>query len=405
MRSVAEHVRVVLGEYGALPAVHLPLLAAQGLVLAADVTAAWPLPSFDNSSMDGYAVRTADVTGADEEAPITLRVIGDVAAGQVPESGVVEGSTIRIMTGAPMPEGADAVVPVEWTDGGTTSVVIRRAPERGAHLRIQGEDVAQGDVVLVAGTIVNARTIALLAASGHAEVCVHRRPRVAVISTGDELIEPGLPLTRGLIADSNSFMLMAAVKEAGGEPYRCGPVRDDERELERVLREEAPRADLMLTTGGVSMGAYDTVKAVLSRVGGVDFVKVAMQPGMPQGSGVVDGTPIVTLPGNPVSAYVSFEVFVRPLLRRLLGHAVIDRPQLQMPCGRGFTSPSGKTQFARVQIVTRHDGSFAIPEGGQGSHMLGGLARADALAVVPPDVTAVREGDSLAVLDLRQEPS
>ena len=405
MRSVAEHRSVVLGNHGALPAVHLPLLSAQGLVLSSAVTAAWPLPSFDNSSMDGYAIRFADVAGAGEDTPITLRVIGDVAAGHVPDSGVVEGSAIRIMTGAPMPEGADAVVPVEWTDGGMATVAIRRAPERGGHLRIRGEDVAQGDLVLLAGNIVNARTTALLAASGHADVAVHRRPRVAVISTGDELIEPGLPLTRGLIADSNSFMLMAAVQEAGAEAYRCGPVRDDEAELERVLREEAPRADLILTTGGVSMGAYDTVKAVLSRVGGVDFVKVAMQPGMPQGSGVIDGTPIVTLPGNPVSAYVSFEVFVRPLLRTLLGHAQITRPQLQIRCGRDFTSPSGKTQFARVQIVTRPDGVVAIPEGAQGSHILGGLARADALAEIPPDITSVREGDSLAVVDLRQEPS
>lgn len=404
MRPVDEHQRAVLAGSVPLPVVRLALLDALGLVLAEDVTAAWPLPSFDNSSMDGYAVRAIDVSSATENDPVRLTVIGDVAAGHVPQSGVQPGTAIRIMTGAPLPDGADAVVPVEWTDARTDVVAITRGADAGAHVRRLGEDVAAGDVVLEAGSSVTSRTIALLAASGHAQVAVHRRPRVAVISTGDELVEPGTTLSPGRIADSNSFMLMAAVREAGGEAYRCGPVRDDEETLEWVLRDEAQRADLLLTTGGVSMGAYDTVKAVLTRVGGVDFVKVAMQPGMPQGSGSIDGAPIVTLPGNPVSAYVSFEVFVRPLLRRMLGHSDIHRPTRSIPCGRSFASPAAKTQFARVHIDEVDGTEVAVPEGAQGSHILGGLARAQGLAIVPAGVTSVDAGDLLAVLDLRGDP-
>jgi molybdopterin molybdotransferase len=403
MRSVAEHQAVVLGQQAPLPSERLPLLSALGLVLAEDVTASWPLPSFDNTSMDGYAVRASDVSGASDGAPVDLEVIGDVAAGHLPDSGVRPGTAIRIMTGAPIPEGADAIVPVEWTDAGTDRVRISRAADPGAHVRRAGEDVEAGAVVLQAGAVIGARTIALLAASGHADVRVHRRPRVAVVSTGDELVEPGTPLSPGLIADSNSYMLMAAVSAAGADPYRCGPVRDDEATLERVLREEASRCDLILTTGGVSMGAYDTVKAVLSRVGGVEFAKVAMQPGMPQGSGMVGQTPIVTLPGNPVSAYVSFEVFVRPLLRRMLGHDQIERPVVRARAGRTFPSPSGKTQFARVRLDADADALVAVPESAQGSHILGGLARADGLAIIPPDVTEVAEGAILIVIDMRGE--
>jgi molybdopterin molybdotransferase len=241
----------------------------------------------------------------------------------------------------------------------------------------------------------------MLAAVGLATIPVHRRPRVSVISTGDELVDPGVEPGPGQIVDSNSYMLTAAVREAGAEAVRVGPVRDDEDELERVLLEEAARSDLIITSGGVSMGAYDTVKAVLTRLGGVEFVKVAMQPGMPQGAGVVGSTPIVTLPGNPVSSYVSFEAFVRPLIRRMLGHPDLLRPRLHAICAREFTSPNGKTQFARVRLHTRDGLLMAEPEGGQGSHIIGGLSRADGLAIVPEQVSRVAQGDELTVMDLR----
>ena len=400
MRSVDEHREAALALGAALPAVRVPLLDALGCVLAEEVTAAWPLPSFDNTSMDGYAVRAADLTGASEDAPVSLPVIDDVAAGHLPSRSLDSGSAIRIMTGAAIPAGADAVVPVEWTDGGTDVVAITRSPDAGAHVRRRGEDVREGDALVPAGTVVTSRQLALLAAAGRGEVAVHPRPRVAVLSTGDELVEPGQPLAEGRIADSNSFMLMAAVIEAGGIPHRAGPVRDDEDALRAVLEAEAARSDLIISTGGVSMGAYDTVKAVLSQTGRVDFVKVAMQPGMPQGLGRVGDTPIITLPGNPVSAYVSFEVFVRPLIRRLRGCPHVERARVDAVCGREFTSPAGKTQFARVTIEVDDDGVTAFPEGAQGSHILGGLARAHALAVIPPDVTRVERGDPLVLIDL-----
>jgi molybdopterin molybdotransferase len=401
MRSVEEHQRVVLGDALPLEAVRVSLLDADGLVLAESVTADWPLPSFDNSSMDGYAVQAIDVAGATEASPVRLPVRGDIAAGQESAQRLEPGTAVRIMTGAPVPEGADAVVPVEWTDGATDEVSISRAPDLGAHIRRRGEDVAAGEIVLEPGTPINARVIAMLAAVGVAGVPVHRRPRVTVISTGDELVDPGVELGPGQIVDSNSYMLTAAVREAGADAVRVGPVRDDEEELERVLVEEAARSDLILTSGGVSMGAYDTVKAVLLRMGGVDFVKVAMQPGMPQGSGLVGSTPIVTLPGNPVSSFVSFEVFVRPLIRRLLGHASLERPRLHAICAREFASPVGKTQFARVSLTTRDGLMHAEPEGGQGSHIIGGLARADGLAVIPEQVGRVSVSDELIVMDLR----
>jgi len=266
MRSVEEHQRVVLGDALPLEAVRVSLLDADGLVLAESVTADWPLPSFDNSSMDGYAVQAIDVAGATEASPVRLPVRGDIAAGQESAQRLEPGTAVRIMTGAPVPEGADAVVPVEWTDGATDEVSISRAPDLGAHIRRRGEDVAAGEIVLEPGTPINARVIAMLAAVGVAGVPVHRRPRVTVISTGDELVDPGVELGPGQIVDSNSYMLTAAVREAGADAVRVGPVRDDEEELERVLVEEAARSDLILTSGGVSMGAYDTVKAVLLRM-------------------------------------------------------------------------------------------------------------------------------------------
>ena len=401
MRSVEEHQRIVLGDASPLPSQRVALLEADGLVLAESVSASWPLPSFDNSSMDGYAVRVDDLAGATETSAVRLLVRGDIAAGQEAAERLEPGTAVRIMTGAPIPEGTEAVVPVEWTDGSTDVVAITRTPDPGAHIRLRGEDVAAGEVVLEPGTAINARVIAMLAAVGLADIPVHRRPRVTVISTGDELVDPGRELGPGQIVDSNSYMLTAAVREAGADGVRVGPVRDDEDELERVLREEAERSDLILTSGGVSMGAYDTVKAVLTRLGGVDFVKVAMQPGMPQGSGLVGSTPIVTLPGNPVSSYVSFEVFVRPLIRRLLGHSQVQRPHLHAICSREFTSPAGKTQFARVRLHMQDGLLMAEPEGGQGSHIIGGLARADALAIVPEGIARVAQGDELTVMDLR----
>ena len=401
MLSVDDYRDGILAGIGVLAPIELPLSSAHGCVLAADVAAPWPLPSFDNSSMDGYAVRSADVALASAEAPVELTVVDDVPAGFRSTEAVTPGTAIRIMTGAPMPDGADAVVPVERTDGGTATVWVSQGVDSGAYIRRAAEDVVAGEIVLTAGTLIGARQVAILAAVGCGLVFVHPRPRIAVISTGSELVEPGLPLRHGLISDSNSYLLVAAAREAGADAYRVGPIIDDERLFLETVEDQLHRCDLILTSGGVSMGAYDTVKAVLSTLGSVDFMKVAMNPGMPQGHGFVgeENVPIITLPGNPVSSYISFENFVRPVIRRMRGLDDIMRPELRTVCEEAVDSPSGKRQFARARFLPS---GAVVPTGtGQGSHVMGGLAIADALIVIPEDVTRVSAGDTVTVIDLR----
>ena len=401
MLSVDDYRDGILAGIGVLAPIELPLSSAHGCVLAADVAAPWPLPSFDNSSMDGYAVRSADIALASTEAPVELTVVDDVPAGFRSTEAVTPGTAVRIMTGAPMPDGADAVVPVERTDGGTATVWVSQGVDFGAYIRRAAEDVVAGEVVLTAGTLIGARQVAILAAVGCGLVFVHPRPRIAVISTGSELVEPGLPLRHGLISDSNSYLLVAAAREAGADAYRVGPIIDDERLFLETVEDQLHRCDLILTSGGVSMGAYDTVKAVLSTLGSVDFMKVAMNPGMPQGHGFVgeENVPIITLPGNPVSSYISFENFVRPVIRRMRGLDDIMRPELAAVCDEAIDSPSGKRQFARARFLP--SGAVAPTGTGQGSHVMGGLAVADALIVIPEDVTRVAAGDTVTVIDLR----
>ena len=401
MLSVDDYRDGILAGIGVLAPIELPLSSTHGCVLAADVAAPWPLPSFDNSSMDGYAIRSADVALASAEAPVELTVVDDVPAGFRSTEAVTPGTAVRIMTGAPMPDGADAVVPVERTDGGTATVWVSQGVDSGAYIRRAAEDVVAGEIVLTAGTLIGARQVAILAAVGCGLVFVHPRPRIAVISTGSELVEPGLPLRHGLISDSNSYLLVAAAREAGADAYRVGPIIDDERLFLETVEDQLHRCDLILTSGGVSMGAYDTVKAVLSTLGSVDFMKVAMNPGMPQGHGFVgeENVPIITLPGNPVSSYISFENFVRPVIRRMRGLDDIMRPELRTVCEEAVDSPSGKRQFARARFLPS---GAVVPTGtGQGSHVMGGLAIADALIVIPEDVTRVSAGDTVTVIDLR----
>lgn len=398
MLSVEDYRDRVLAGVAPLKPIELPLTAIEGCVLADDATAVVSLPSFDNSSMDGYAVLASDLASASQGAPVDLRVIDDVPAGGVSRATVTRGTAVRIMTGAAMPAGADAVIPVEQTDAGTTVVQVHGSVASGSYLRRTGEDVRAGSVVLPAGTLVGSRQIALLAASGHGVVRVHPQPRVAVIATGSELVEPGEPLAAGMIHDANSFMLLSAAREAGAQAYRVGPIVDDDAQFLEAIEDQLHRCDLILTSGGVSMGAYDTVKAVLSRLGTVHFMKVAMQPGMPQGHGRVEGTPIITLPGNPVSSYVSFEQFVRPAIRRMRGLSGLGRPTLTAACLTALDSPSGKRQFARARFV---DGGVEPTGTGQGSHVLGGLAEAEALIVVPEDQVRVEPGSMVKVIDLR----
>ncbi len=402
MRSVEDHLQAVLAGVGPLAPLDVTLVESRGCVLAEDVTAPWPLPAFDQAATDGYAVRAEDLLTASDGKPTRLAVIDDVPAGYRASHDLDAGQAIRIQTGAPVPEGADAVVPLDRTDGGMREVAVTRGVRAGDHVRHRGDDVELGEVVAPAGTVVGPREIALLAAVGRGRVSVHPQPRVVVLSIGSELVEPGGQLAPGQVADSNGVTIAAAVQEAGALAYRVGPLRDDASTLLATLEDQLVRADLIVTTGGVSAGAYDTVKSVLSRLGTVDFTKVAMQPGTPQGHGTLgpDDTPIFTLPGNPVSAYVSFEVFVRPVIRRMLGHERIYRPVVRAVLVDPLPSPAGRRQFARG-VLAVEDGRYVVrPAGGQGSHMLGGLSRANALVVVPEDVTEVKPGEAVAVLRL-----
>ena len=401
MISVDEHLARVLSVVQPLSPLDLGLLDAQGCFLDEDVHAPAPLPGFDNSAMDGYAVRTADLSG---ELPVVLPVVGDVAAGPASPLRVQPGLCVRIMTGAALPEGADAVVPLELTDGGVKHVRIDQTVEPGAYIRRAGEDVAAGDLVLTRGTALGSANIGLAAAIGRNRVLVRPRPRVVVVSTGSELVEPGAPMGPGQIADANSFALTAAAIEAGALAYRVGIVPDEARTLLSTLEDQLVRADVLITSGGVSVGAYDVVKEVLSRIGTVQFDKVAMQPGMPQGFGTIgpDDTPIFALPGNPVSALVSFEVFVRPALRRMIGAEPLQRPRVSAVTTESFSSPEGKRSFVRVHLSVRKGAHVVTPVSGPGSHLLAGMARANALVVVPEQVVQVAAGEPVTVLLLER---
>ncbi|MGV9646058.1 molybdotransferase-like divisome protein Glp [Streptomyces sp. NPDC003514] len=422
--SVDEHLQDILATVRPLEPIELQLLDAQGCVLVDDVTVPVSLPPFDNSSMDGYAVRVADVAGASEEFPAVLEVVGDAAAGQAELLHVGPGQAVRIMTGAPLPPGAETVVPVEWTDGGlgegpvsgmrarsqapegaTGTVQIHRPAEARAHVRAAGSDVRAGDRALRAGTVLGPPQIALLAAIGRGTVRVRPRPRVVVMSTGSELVQPDEPLGTGQIYDSNSFALTAAARDAGAIAYRVGAVADDAETLRDTIEDQLVRADLMVTTGGVSVGAYDVVKEALAHVGdedepgsGVEFRKLAMQPGKPQGFGSIgpDHTPLLALPGNPVSSYVSFELFVRPAIRTLMGLTDVHRPRTRatLAADKALTSPKGRRQFLRG---TYADGEVR-PVGGAGSHLVAALAQADALIVVPEDAESVEPGGEVEVV-------
>ena len=412
MWTVDEHLDDILATVAPLPAIELQLLDAHGCRLDEDVVATGDLPPFDNSSMDGYAVRTADTAGADDTYPSVLTVIGEIAAGAGELPKVGPGQAARIMTGAPVPPGAEAIAPVEWTDGGTGSgraamsmtapvadeeVRVLREVAAGAHIRRRGSDIKAGERVLDAATLLGPAQLGLLAAIGRSKVLVRPRPRVVVLSTGSELVQPGEPIGPGQISDSNSFMLTAAAQEAGAIAYRVGGVPDDPAVLRAVLEDQFGRADLIVTTGGVSVGAYDVVKEAFASHGSVDFRRLRMQPGKPQGFGRIgEGIPLLALPGNPVSSYISFELFVRPVIRTMLGAPEVHRPVVRAVCGSALRSPAGRRQFLRGWY-TAAEGTVQ-PVGGEGSHLVGALARANCLITVPEDEVAVAAGTTVDVV-------
>lgn len=378
-----------------------PLLEASGLAICEDVVSEVSLPVFDNSAMDGYAVSQADVATASEETPVHLPVVGEIGAGRPDALTLAPGTAVKIMTGAPIPSGADAVVPYEWTDRGVAKVVVARAPTLGQHVRPAGEDVQAGDVLVEDGTVLGPRQIGLLAAVGRDRVMARPRPRVVVISTGSELREPGSPLGHASVYDANSYLLAAAARQAGAIAYRVGIVPDDPARFREALEDQLVRADLVVTSGGVSEGDFDVVKESLRSLGTMWFGGVRMQPGKPQGFGTVgaDDTPVFTLPGNPVSSYVSFQVFVLPALRRMMGLQPYSRPVSRGVLTHAVSSPAGRRQYLRVT----QDGGRVTPVGGPGSHLIGDLADSNALAIIGEDVTSLAAGEQVQVLRLDED--
>ena len=399
MISLEEARSYVLDRVDRLGAVSVSLAEAGGLVLAEPIVAQELVPPFANTAMDGFAVIAADTT----DAPVTLEVVGTVAAGAPAERPLGKGQAMRIMTGAPMPEGADAVVMVERTsyDPENAEVEVEITVGEGNHVREAGEDVRPGDELFGAGTVLAAGHLGVLASVGFGSVSVHRRPVVGVVSTGDELVDDGRPLKPGEIRDSNRRTLLTMLADSGMEPVDLGIARDNEADIAEAFTNGAARCDAILSSGGVSMGAFDYVKVVLDSIGEMRWMQIAIKPAKPFAFGLIGATPVFGLPGNPVSSMVSYELFARPALRKMAGHTLVDRP-----VRRAITEDSlgrhddGKTHFVRVTGGPDETGRWHIHKlAGQGSHQLAAMARASALAIVP-DGTEIAAGDEVEIIGL-----
>ena len=389
----------MIGSCPPLGQVQIDFESADGLVLAADVVAGEEVPPFDNTAVDGYAVHAADTV----DVPVELPVVAEVAAGAATDRELGRGEAIRIMTGAPIPPGADAVVMVEDTDRlGDDRVRINATVQSGAAVRRAGDDVRPGDRLFAAGTVVKPAIVGVLASINARTVSVHPRVRVAVLSTGDELVEDGRPLRPGEIRESNRRMLAGLLREAGCEVVDMGTVRDDEAALERILREAAETCDAIVTSGGVSMGDYDVVKAVLGRIAAMTWMQIAIKPAKPFAFGTIDGTPVFGLPGNPVSSIVSFEMLARPALRRMMGHRRLARPSHVAIADDGLARrPDGKVHLMRVTAMFEDDGRCHVRSArAQGSHQLAATALSNAIAIVP-DGEGIPAGAEVAVVMLQ----
>ncbi|MGZ0068383.1 molybdopterin molybdotransferase MoeA [Microbacterium arborescens] len=408
LRTVEEQLADVLAAVRPLPTRTAGLADAAGCVLREAAVARGGIPDFDNSAMDGFAVRFDDVADASAEHPVDLAVIADLPAGSADDPPLSPGQAARIMTGAPVPTDADTIVPFEDTAGGlddslTTARVLAAPARRGVFVRRAHDDIRPGDTVLGAGVLLGPRQLAALAAADIARVAVSEAPRVVVISTGSELVEPGLPRFRGQIPESNGLLLEALVRQAGGEVVRRVHVDDGGTAFRREIAEATTggsRADVVITSGGVSAGAYEVVKTELGDA--LRFSRVAMQPGKPQAFAVLpSGTLVFGLPGNPVSAAVSFEVFVRPALLALQGRSDLHRPALRLPAAESWRTPPGRRQYLPAVIDRSDPARWCVrpaTPGGSGSHLAGALALAEAYAVVPAETAVVEAGDLIEVV-------
>lgn len=398
--TVKEALTAVLAGVSVLPMEHVSLPDALGRVLAESVTAQDSLPPFANSSMDGYAIRAADLVGATADEPAVLQVVADVAAGAVSEVAIVAGTAARIMTGAPLPNGADAVIPVEdtneaWRDRERPlpeQIHIYRQVDAGDYVRHPGEDIEAGQVVLPAGHKLRPQEIGVLASLGVSQVPVIRRPRVGILATGDELIAVDEPLTPGKIRNSNGYAQAAQVNAMGALPVLLGVAQDTEDDVRAKLQTGLDAGvDLFISSAGVSVGAYDVVKAVLESEGNVGFWRVRMRPGKPLAYGTYHGVPYLGLPGNPVSAMVSFERFARAAILKMGGHTSLDRPMREVVLQETIGS-DGRESYIRA--IVSQDGT-AVTTGSQGSHIMTSLVKANALLIVPEGVTHVPKGTTL----------
>lgn len=401
MLSVEEARRRILSLIQPLAPIDLPLQEAYGCVLAADVLADADLPAFSSSGMDGFAVRSGDVLAARPDAPADLSIVGRALIGRHPEATVGGGEAVRIATGAPIPAGADCVVPIEDCRVQAERVQVLRPAAEGRHIRPAAEDVRAGEVLVPAGRRLSAAEMGLLAAAGRPHILAHPRPRIIVLSTGDELVEAWQPAAYGKVRDANSFTLSGAVKESGASPYLAGIARDDVDTLRDAIIGHMVHADAFISSGGVSVGERDVVKQAFFRRGEIDFFRVAMQPGMPQAFGTIEGKPYFGLPGNPVSVFISFEVFIRPALMKMMGRRSLYRPEVTARLETDISGPKEKTVFSRVLVRRGQDGWRARSTGGRGSNLLATVARANGLAVIPPGIESIPAGRECRVMVFR----
>ncbi len=397
MILVEEALQHILKQIPRLGKERVSVLQSLGRVLGQDIHASRDIPPWDNSAMDGYAVKWRDIQKAAKEKPAILRVISDLPAGQTLKGKVRSGEAVRIMTGAPLPSGADTVVQVEDTEKYAKAVHIFSAPEKGKNIRRAGEDVKAEELVLKEGMVLRPAHIGMLAALKHSFVSVYQQPRVAILSTGDELLEIDDPWEEGKIINSNSYSLTAQVMECGGIPLQLGIAKDQPPVLSSKIKEGLV-ADILVTSGGVSVGDYDFVKKILNELGKMNFWKVAMRPGQPLAFGKISDKPLFGLPGNPVSSMVSFEQFVRPSILKMAGHQNLFRPTLKALLLEKIEKKSGLTHFVRCRLVKKNEKVFATTTGEQGSGILSSMVKAQGFIVLPRHVTVAQAGLEVKVM-------